>query len=164
MEMSPKVKSSKAKKAKKSLPFAMSVDDPFEVSPTRVSFCVSGKPMPQQHDQLGWNRTRYNPCKLSQEAFAKVVHEFFQCHGEVFHFANATIDVKAFFFFPTPNNKGSIKNTANVDNLCKFLLDCLDSVLSNDDGQVIQLVAEKSFGDDCKENGYTSVSISACSE
>jgi Holliday junction resolvase RusA-like endonuclease len=163
---SPKVKSSKAKKAKKSPPFVMSVDDPFEVhvSPTRVSFCVRGKPMPQQRDRFGWNGTRYNPSKPSQEAFAKVVHEFFQRHGEVFHFANATIDVKAFFFFPTPNNKASIKNTADVDNLCKFLLDCLNGVLYNDDGQVIRLVAEKSFGDDRGGNGYTIVSISACSE
>jgi hypothetical protein len=35
-----------------------------------------------------------------------------------------------------------------VDNLCKFLLDCLNGVLYNDDGQVIRLVAEKSFGND----------------
>jgi hypothetical protein len=80
---SPKVKSSKAKKAKKSPPFVISVDDPFEVhhvSPTRVSFCVRGKP-PQQRDRFGWNGTRYNPSKPSQEAFANVVHEFFQCHG-----------------------------------------------------------------------------------
>jgi Holliday junction resolvase RusA-like endonuclease len=58
----------------------------------------------------------------------------------------------------------SIKNTADVDNLCKFLLDCLNGVLYNDDGQVIRLVAEKSFGDDRGGNGYTIVSISACSE
>jgi Holliday junction resolvase RusA-like endonuclease len=51
-----------------------------------------------------------------------------------------------------------------VDNLCKFLLDCLNGVLYNDDGQVIRLVAEKSFGNDRGGNGYTIVSISACSE
>ena len=52
-----------------------------------------------------------------------------------------------------------------MDNLCKFLLDCLNGVLYNDDGQVIRLVAEKSFGDDRGGNGYTIiVSISACSE
>jgi hypothetical protein len=103
------VKSSKAKKAKKSPLFVMSVDNLFKVSPTRVSFCVHGKPMPQQRDRFGWNGTRYNPSKPSQEAFAKVVNEFFQCHGEVFHFANATIDVKDFFFFPTLNNKSRIQ-------------------------------------------------------
>jgi Holliday junction resolvase RusA-like endonuclease len=142
----------------------MSVDNPFEVGPTIVSFYVCGNPMPQQRDQFGWNGTQYNPSNPSQEAFAKVVHEFFQHDGEVFHFANETILVKAFFFFPTPNNKGIIKNRANVDNLCKFLLDCFNGVLYNDDGQVIRLLAEKSFGDDRDENGYTSVSISACSE
>ncbi len=82
----------------------------------------------------------------------------------MFHFANATIDVEAFFFFPTPNSKGSIKNTADVDNLCKFILDCRNGVLYNDDGQVIRIVAEKSFGNDRCGNGYTTVSISACSE
>jgi Holliday junction resolvase RusA-like endonuclease len=121
---------------------------------------MATRPMPQQCDQFSWNGTRYNPSKPSQEAFAKVVHEFFQLHSEVFHFVNATIDVKAFFFFPTPNNKASIKNTADVDNLCKFLLDCLN----NDDGQVIRLVAEKSFGNDRGGNGYTIVSILACPE
>jgi hypothetical protein len=39
--------------------------------------------MPQQRDRFGWNG----------KAFAKVVHEFFQRHGEVFHFANATKQV-----------------------------------------------------------------------
>jgi hypothetical protein len=34
--------SPKAKKAKKSPLFVMSVDDPFEVSPIRISFCVHG--------------------------------------------------------------------------------------------------------------------------
>jgi hypothetical protein len=52
-----------------------------------------------RRDRFGWNGTQYYPSKPSQEAFAKVVHEFFQHHSEVFHFANATIDVKAFSFF-----------------------------------------------------------------
>ena len=46
-----------------------------------------------------------------------------------------------------------------MNNLCNFLLNCLNGVLCNDDGQVIRLVAEKSFGNDCHENGVASVSI-----
>ena len=94
----PNVKSAQAKKAKKSQLFVMSVDDPFEVGPAIVSFCVCGKPMPQQCDQFGWNGTQYNPSKPSQQAFAKVVHEVFQHHCDVLHFANATINVSLFFF------------------------------------------------------------------
>ena len=87
------------------------------------------------------------------------MHELFHSGSEVSHFGNATINVYALFSFPTPKNKGSIKNMADIDNLCKFLLDSLNGVLYNNDRQVIRLVAEKSFCDDHSGNGYTSVSI-----
>lgn len=154
-----KGKSAKAKKPKKPSVFVVAVDDPFEASRTRVSFCVRGKPLPQQRDRFGYNGNRYNPSKPLQEAFAKAVREFFLSQGGVPHFGNTLIGVTASFYLPTPKNQGSIKNTADVDNLCKFILDSLNGILYNDDGQVVRLVAEKSFCDNRGGNGYTCVTI-----
>jgi Holliday junction resolvase RusA-like endonuclease len=69
---------------------------------------------------------------------------------------------KPFSFFQLRITKRVSRIQPMWTNLCKFLLDCLNGVLYNDDGQVIRLVAEKSFGDDRGGNGYTIVSISAC--
>jgi hypothetical protein len=49
--------------------FESSHNDPFESTPTRVSFIVRGKPLPQYRDKPGWNFTRYNPSKTNQKNF-----------------------------------------------------------------------------------------------
>ena len=51
--------------------FESSHNDPFESTPTRVSFIVRGKPLPQYRDKPGWNFTRYNPSKTNQKNFVK---------------------------------------------------------------------------------------------
>lgn len=160
-----KEKGAKRKKQKKPPQFVVSEEDPFVTSTTGMTFFVRGKPIPQERDRMGWNGNRYNPSKPSQKAFARAVMD--ACYNDGLdsmvvanpRFGDALVVVTASFHFPVRKNGGSIKNTADVDNLAKFLLDSLNGVLYNDDGQVVKLVAEKSFSNTHGGNGYTSVSI-----
>jgi hypothetical protein len=67
----------KSKKTATAPVFKAEKTNPFCISQTSVDFGVRGKPHPQYHDKLGWNRTRYNPSKTLQKQFGCVAIE--QC-------------------------------------------------------------------------------------
>ena len=75
--------------------------------------------------------------------------------------AGIKIDVR--FRFPSPKT-GLIKNTADIDNLCKFILDAWNGSFYGDDGQVVQLSADKGYDDAYGGEGYMRVTISKVSE
>ena len=142
--------------------FESSHNDPFESTPTRVSFIVRGKPLPQYRDKPGWNFTRYNPSKTNQKKFCQVAAELCpMIIGRVPTVgSDATVKVTAHFRFTLPK-MGLLKNTADIDNLSKFLLDACNKTFYGDDGQVVSLVADKAFDGSYGGAGYTIVTIEA---
>lgn len=160
-----KKRTNKAKKPKKPPQFAISEQDPFEICDDAITFCIRGKPLPQSRDRMGWNGTRYNPSKRSQNGFGNVVME--ACRTRASNdvlvsgtlFGDCKVEATVSFFFPTPKTTGKLQNTADIDNLLKFVFDALNGVLYNDDGQVVRVVAEKSFCGARGGNGYTCVTI-----
>jgi Holliday junction resolvase RusA-like endonuclease len=52
-----------------------------------------------------------------------------------------------------------IKNTADIDNLCKFILDACNETFYGHDGQVVCLYADKDYDDAYGGKGYTKVKI-----
>jgi Holliday junction resolvase RusA-like endonuclease len=134
--------------------------DPFNASRTSVEFVVRGKPRPQYRDKPGWNFTRYNPSKTLQTQFCCIAVEQCLNHaGSVPNFgADARIKIEIHFRFPSPKT-GQIKNTADIDNLCKFILDACNETFYGDDGQVVCLYADKEYDDEYGGEGYTKVKI-----
>jgi Holliday junction resolvase RusA-like endonuclease len=64
------------------------------------------------------------------------------------------------FRFPSPKTeKGAIGKKADLDNLCKLLLDSLNGVLYFDDGQFVNLIADKAFDDSFGGSGFTVFAI-----
>jgi Holliday junction resolvase RusA-like endonuclease len=162
-------KASQGGKRKKNTIPAFTVDssDPFLCSSTAVSFVVRGKPRPQYRDKPGWNFTRYNPGKQLQKEFRKVALIVCAAHsGFVPNFGtDANIKVEVHFCFPSPKT-GHLKNTADIDNLVKFVLDACNETFYGDDGQVVRLTADKCYDDSRGGTGFTSVTIEssvACS-
>jgi Holliday junction resolvase RusA-like endonuclease len=151
----------KKKKAKKSPPFQFDTRDPFAATGTSTTFCVRGKPLPQSRDRQGWNLTRYNPSKRLQNEFCQVASDLCQSHiGSVPSLGKeALVKVKVEFRFPSPKT-GLLKNTADIDNMCKFVLDALNTTFYGDDGQVSILLSDKAYDDGYGGNGYTMVTIS----
>jgi Holliday junction resolvase RusA-like endonuclease len=72
--------------------------------------------------------------------------------------ADARIKIEIHFRFPSPKT-GQIKNTADIDNLCKFILDACNETFYGDDGQVVCLYADKDYDDEYGGKGYTKVKI-----
>jgi Holliday junction resolvase RusA-like endonuclease len=142
--------------------FESSHNDPFESTPTRVCFIIRGKPLPQYRDKPGWNFTRYNPSKKGQNNFRQVAAEL--CRSNIGRVPTVGCEVHAkvtcHFCFPFPR-KGLLKNTADIDNLSKFVLDACNKTFYGDDRQVVSLVADKAFDGSYGGAGYTIVTIEA---
>lgn len=140
--------------------FSADGNDPFIASRQSVEFIVRGKPLPQYRDKPGWNFTRYNPSKRYQKQFCQASTE--QCLNHLSAVPNfgsvANISIHLHFRFPPPKT-GLIKNTADIDNLCKFILDACNETFYGDDGQVVKLSADKGYDNDYGGEGFTRVSI-----
>lgn len=130
-----------------------------------LNLFVQGKPRPQYCDKPGWNFTRYNPSIRYQNQFCKASIE--QCLNHLSMVPNfgseAIIKIDVRFRFPSPKT-GLIKNTADINNLCKFILDACNGSFYGDDGQVVQLSANKGYNDAYGREGYTRVTISKVSD
>lgn len=140
--------------------FTVDSSDPFASSSTGVHFVVRGKPLPQYRDKPGWNLTRYNPSKRLQNEFRELASLICVTHaGFVPNFgSDAEVKVEVQFRFPPPKT-GRLKNTADIDNLSKFLLDACNKTFYGDDGQVVSLIADKGYDDSHGCAGFTSVTI-----
>jgi Holliday junction resolvase RusA-like endonuclease len=99
------------------------------------------------------------PSQYEEREFASVVTDIFvERLGRVPTFQRTsalTVDVHFLF----PDQGSSIFATADIDNLCKFVLDALNGILYNDDRQIVTLKASKLF-DSSHQLGCTMVAIS----
>jgi len=140
--------------------FTADSTDPFRASSTSVELVVRGKPRPQYRDKPGWNWTRYNPSKNLQKQFCQVAVE--QCLNHMKAVpsfgSDAEIKMSIHFRFPLPKT-GLIKNTADIDNLSKFILDACNKTFYGDDGQVVSLFADKGYDNAHGGKGYTRMTI-----
>ncbi len=82
--------------------------------------------------------------------------------GQVDQVIEGPVSVSCTFFLPRPRghygtgkNAGVLKTSApqhhtgkpDVDNMVKFVLDCLNGVAWKDDGQVVKIVGKKVYGE-----------------
>jgi Holliday junction resolvase RusA-like endonuclease len=150
----------KQKKGGTAPAFTVDSSNLFLCLSTVVSFVVRGKPHPQYHDKPGWNFTRYNPSKKLQKDCCKGASIICFTHsGFVPNFgSNANLNVEVHFCFPLPKT-GHLKNTADIDNLSKFVLDACNETFYGDDGQVVSLTANKCYDDSNGGAGFISLTI-----
>ena len=137
----------------------------FTATPQEIYFEVSGVSQPKKCAAYGRHFQCYNPSKLAEQEFVGVVQSLCERSlGSVPKFAaDALVKVRIDFFFPcncTSNRvERKILATADIDNLCKFVLDALNTVLYADDRQVVALSASKAF-DAENTKGRTAVTLS----
>jgi Holliday junction resolvase RusA-like endonuclease len=134
----------------------------FTSTAEAVYFEVAGTPLLKKRAAYGRNLQHYNPSKNAELDFVAVVERIFKEHvGAVPKFAaKSALAVRISFFFPykPPLDEGKIFATADIDNLCKFVMDALNAVLYDDDRQIVELVATKAF-DAENAHGRTTVAI-----
>lgn len=133
--------------------------DRLEVEPTRrFKLIVRGNPLPKQRHRSAASGFFFNPSRKDENEFKSVVEavckERIGCVPNFGSEANLKLTVQ--FRFPSPKTeKGAIRKKADLDNLCKFLLDSLNGVLYIDDGQFVKLIADKAFDDSIDGSGFT---------
>lgn len=67
-----------------------------------------------------------------------------------------TISLRCIFYMPIPKSTSKKKrlamvyhtNKPDIDNLCKFLMDCFNGIVWADDAQVAELAAGKLYSED----------------
>jgi Holliday junction resolvase RusA-like endonuclease len=152
-------KRGRPKKKKEPIFFSNSDASAFSYTTNRVYFEVAGRPLHKKRAARGKNNNCYNPSRSEEKEFASVVKDIFvERLGRVPTFQRTlalTVDVRFLF----PDRGSSIFATADIDNLCKFVLDALNGILYNDDRQIVTLNSSKLF-DSSHQLGCTTVAIS----
>ena len=129
---------------------------------------ILGKPIAQKRHRFGRNGIVYNPsAKDKKNVIYEVVNQFREKP-----FDNAVL-MEINFYCPRPKshygtgrNKEVLKPSApkhkitkaDLDNLVKFYLDCMNKICYNDDSQVISILASKNFTGEYQEP-YTEIVI-----
>lgn len=125
----------------------------------RIEFTVPGVPIAKQRvkfSRQGAFVRSYTPDKtVNYETLVKMEY-FNQCKGQKL---NGAIRAHIEFYFPIPKSEskkkqaamliGAIRHTkkADIDNCIKSILDGLNKVAFDDDGQIVEIVAAKWYGD-----------------
>jgi Holliday junction resolvase RusA-like endonuclease len=147
------------KKKKEPVFFSNSHTSAFSYTTKRVYFEVVGRPVQKKRAARGKYSNCYNPSQSDEKEFASIVKDVCFAHlGRVPTFQHTlalAVDVRFLF----PDQGSSIFATADIDNLCKFVLDALKGILYNDDRQIVTLKASKLF-DSSHQLGCTKVDIS----
>ena len=132
----------------------------FTATSNKIYFEVAGKPSSKKRAAFGRNCNRYNPSKVEEQQFVDVLSSLCcQNGGSVPKFsANTLLMVRILFFFPRTNASSTLFGQADINNLCKFVLDALNKVLYADDRQIVELSASKCF-DAAGSIGRTTVSL-----
>lgn len=115
----------------------------------RLTIEVTGRPVPwKRPSRYGGNV--FNPSKRDEKDFSAAVIAICQKNlGSTPKFGSKDLlSVQLQFFYPckedaTIEEKISILKSADVDNLSKMVLDSLNTVLYEDDSQIIKLRARK---------------------
>ena len=125
------------------------IESSLTATPTKIYFEVAGKPEPKKRAAYGRSGHHYNPSKVAEQQFASAVARLcVDKLGSVPKFpAGSLLKVNVEFIFPRKQNQADaqIVQMADVDNLCKFILDALNGTLYDDDRQVVELSAKKGF-------------------
>ena len=157
----------------------MEVVDLTGASPRLVHrLVVAGKPVAMPRPRVQWRRKFfYNPASDKVTAFkAHVKAGLPATQNAVVFPSGVPLTVALAFHMRRPNtdfrggnrSAASLKKAApatrpfspDIDNLVKFILDCLNGVLFEDDRQVVQLTALKVLDNEGECNGRTAIEVS----
>lgn len=144
----PKNINANGSKKKKVITFSVDSHTPFVYTENMLTVTIFGRP--QSYKRTGGNHgIRYDQQKEIKAEFVRALSSLYKEHRvKPMSFGQDDIEVNATFVFERKN--GRILN--DVDNLSKFLLDCLQLQhnkisLCDNDNQVIRLCVEKKYGD-----------------
>lgn len=133
-----------------------------------MKFIINGDPIPQARHRTYRKKGKninYDPCSDQ-----KSVHMvFLRNHAILFPnvAGNDYYHVSLFFYFKIPKSdsktirdkklSGILQHTStpDLDNLEKFILDCMTGIFFSDDKKVVKLQSEKKWA----EKGYTEIQI-----
>lgn len=116
-----------------------------------IQFNLYGNPIPWKRP--GGTRIRYDTQAKLKEQIRWVLRSQFR--GELL---TMPLMMDVVFTFPVPKSASGIKKKQmlnnvlyhmkrpDVDNCAKFILDCMNEVIFQDDSQIVQLTARKQFG------------------
>lgn len=120
------------------------------------SFVIEGKPTAKQRPRFSGHRT-YTPAKTIE--FEKKVREAYLNQGGIY-FGDKPLEVHITFIFPIAKSwskkkredalHGRLKMTSrpDTDNLSKSVMDSLNGIAYKDDSQIINLIANKEYGEE----------------
>ena len=133
---------------------------------TPVQFTVEGEPTALERHRTLKTGITYNPSAKKQTAFKEACTSFMPSNPLV-----GPLEASIAFYFQRPKNhygtskkdRGILKpdmdyfhsKRKDLDNLVKFVLDSLNRVAYEDDGQIARIVASKQYA----ERGYVVVNI-----
>jgi|GEM_PF-849111 len=129
-----------------------------------IGICIEGAPIPKQrarHVRRGSFIATYDPQDKQKSAFRKALFlELFHSNVDFLppnHQLEAFFIVNIEFYLPIPVSSTNTHRNAklrhiqhhiqkpDLDNLVKFVLDCGNGILFNDDCQIVQLSAKKLY-------------------
>jgi Holliday junction resolvase RusA-like endonuclease len=128
--------------------------------PAGISLVVNGKPIPQQRPRISRAGYIYNPSKDEQNTFSAKLIPF--AHAEPL---SGPLKVVLQFYFKRPlshygtgRNAATLKHqaphwndtTCDVDNLAKFVLDAMNTIIYHDDRQITHLTVTKVYTEDAE--------------
>ena len=156
-ESSPPKKSRPAKK-----PPLYTAKESVEYTGSTISFVVEGKPRPKPRAGSSPSGRRYNPSAAAEKDFAAAITTALQHESFSKFKAGSLLSAEMEFLFPPNSNPSprSICNTADVDNLIKFVLDALNDILYDDDRQFIEVRGRKGYDTQHGTLGRITVTIS----
>jgi Holliday junction resolvase RusA-like endonuclease len=141
-------------------------------------FSVKGNPKTQLRYNIGRGGNSFDPSKKDKLAFRSKVEEMLSLHGnQLPHFPSSIIlSITVIFRIRRPNNhfvgnkreSATLKTSAppplsvtkcDVDNLVKFVMDALNTLLYEDDKQVAAVHAFRLYDSDGTCEGSTAVHL-----
>lgn len=131
-----------------------------------ISFTIYDKPIPLKRHRHSAHCT-YNPQKQEQETF-RILMQTYLNQASSFSGSPLTgpLEVKCHFYFKLPKTKRlrekkGLYHTGpkDLDNLCKFVFDCCNGIIYEDDRQICKLIAGKYYTADRERTEVTITEI-----
>lgn len=147
------------RKKPKIILFSPPNDAIVEWSRNKICFEILGTPRAKKRAAYGTRGHRYNASQAEEQQFAATVKSVLSdSTGSVPTFdSSALLCMDVGFVFPAGKK---LLATADVDNLCKFVMDALNGVLYSDDKQIVELRAKKSVAESSKLSACIQVKLS----
>jgi len=125
----------------------------FSMTQRGIDITLLGLPVPWAAHQ-GYGKRSFNP------RFKEKAHAQWQIRNQFQGFPfEGPVSITASFHLPIPKSTSKKKRDLiqkgleyplkkpDIDNLCKFLCDCLKTITFLDDAQIVELIAQKYFSD-----------------